>query len=79
VLKTAYERKFSGSESSPDDLETSDATARFHSLEVPSVPLLGRNDILTFDDARTVFLRCVKRLEASKIEFPLDGESVNGD
>lgn len=48
----------------------------FVSLAVPHVQLLDPSLIRTFDDARTVYLRCAGRLESSKKTFPLEGNKL---
>lgn len=50
-------------------------TLKFNSIDVTEVPLTDPHEIVTFEDARQVFLRAVTRLEVSKKAFPLDGTS----
>ena len=75
VLKAAYEHKFSNDDNCQAAQSPSSDLCRFRLLEVPQTPLLDKNDIVTFEDARSVFLRCVSRLEAAKKQFPLDGRT----
>mmetsp|Transcript_3688 Transcript_3688/g.5709 ORF Transcript_3688/g.5709 Transcript_3688/m.5709 type:complete len:337 (-) Transcript_3688:35-1045(-) len=80
VLKRAYEEQFyENEEDQKPTVFGFDKNAPeldgciFQSLDVPVVPLLGKGEVKTFDDARAVYLRCAARLETAKKNFPIDG------
>lgn len=64
---------FKFDKSSNDNHSTVPDHFKFPSLEVIEIQLSTPEEIITFENAREVFLRAVTKLEIAKQTFPLEG------